>query len=606
MYKEYYGFMELPFNVTPGARFLFQTRSHLEALASMIYGIRERKGFILITGEVGTGKTTLIHTLFNYLDEKTKTAFIFHTSITFEELLNTILIELNLPIDEGGKTSHLRALSEYLIERSARGENLAVIIDEAQNLPVPVLEELRMLSNLETSTSKLLQIVLVGQPELEMKLNSENLRQLKQRIGIRRQITPLSIEEMKHYIDHRLNLVGSSSSKIFEPEAISLICGYAKGIPRVINIICDNALLIGFGLSRKKIDAGIIREVVRDMRISGLAEPAPSQPVPENKTQPRVKPPAMNPYGKAKDSNARFIVLLVIGIAFLVGLFLLANGSHFQKLRDNLTIHSNVTKLFSEVLLKVGGISLGSSNPIPTSQPPTQETGSTGVKAESPGHGFSSEARQDSGPPASRDESQVSSTGTGSVDQHASPSEPVLANTIENDSTPLLEAIPPSEKPTPGNIESSKPKNGVWKIVTVEEKECLLSLAQRYYSKGNETVVDFILQLNPEVHNVHLINHLQKIKLPEITEESLIIEQSDHTYKIHLGTFLTREPAKRYKEEPSLKGKEVEAVPKKVAPEETWYQVRAGRFKDKDECLRIIRSLKEKALLPIFVAEKSL
>jgi hypothetical protein len=161
-------------------------------------------------------------------------------------------------------------------------------------------------------------------------------------------------------------------------------------------------------------------------------------------------------------------------------------------------------------------------------------------------------------------------------------------------------------KPTLGNIEASKPKDGIWKIVTVEEKECLLSLARRYYSKENETVVYFILQCNPEVKNVHLINRLQKIKLPEITEESLIIEQLDHTYKIHLGTFLTRESAKRYKEEPSLKRKEVETIPKKVAPEETWYQVRAGRFKDKDECLRLIRVLKEKALLPIFIEENNL
>ena len=287
MYTQFYGFSEKPFNVTPDPKFLYQTPGHREALASMIYGVKERKGFISITGEVGTGKTTLIYTLLNHLlNEKVKAVFIFHTNITFQQFLKNLLLELELPIIEEEKTALLRQINEYLIQRLSHGENLAIIIDEAQNLSMEVIEELRMLSNLETPKFKLLQIVLVGQPELEVKLNSDELRQLRQRIGIRRQIRSLSREECKAYIDYRLNLVGNSNSNIFTSEAISLIYEYGKGIPRIINTICDNALLIGYGLAQKKINVNIIQEVIKDMNNSILNITPHPEPVSVNLTQP--------------------------------------------------------------------------------------------------------------------------------------------------------------------------------------------------------------------------------------------------------------------------------------------------------------------------------
>jgi type II secretory pathway predicted ATPase ExeA len=321
MYTSFYELSAKPFNVTPDPRFLYLTRSHRESLASMIYGIKERKGFILITGEVGTGKTTLIYSLLTHLNEKVNAVFIFHTSITFEQLLKNILLELGLPVSEEGKTYLLRTFHQYLIQSLSRDEKLAVIIDEAQNLPRDVLEELRMLSNLETPQSKLLQIVLVGQPELEVKLNSEDLRQLKQRIGIMRQIRPLSVGESQEYIDHRLRMVGSNSSKIFTDGAISLICNYAKGIPRTINTLCDNALLIGYGLSKKRVDGNIIHEVIRDMEGSVLDKPALVEPVAANLFQPPVLKSSMF-YKKA----SRFAILLLC-----VLLFFILGREYFQK-----------------------------------------------------------------------------------------------------------------------------------------------------------------------------------------------------------------------------------------------------------------------------------
>ncbi len=275
MYTQLYHFTEKPFNLTPDPKFLYLTSQHREALASMIYGIRERRGFISITGEVGTGKTTLIYTLLNNLSEKEKTVFLYHTNTTFEQILENILLELDIKVTNQDKISLLRKLNEYLIHKLNRDETLAVIIDEAQNLSKEVMEELRMLSNLETCKSKLLQMVLVGQPELEIKLNSPDLRQLKQRIGIRRQIKPLTFEESRAYIEHRLQHVGSTISKVFTPQAISMICRYSKGIPRNINVISENAFLIGYSLSKKKITAQIIKEVISDMSGSlSLQEPS--------------------------------------------------------------------------------------------------------------------------------------------------------------------------------------------------------------------------------------------------------------------------------------------------------------------------------------------
>ncbi len=266
MYNEFYGFSEQPFDITPDPKFLFLTESHREALASMNYGIKERKGFISISGEVGTGKTTLIHQLLDGLERGVKVVFISQTKVTFEQLLREIILELKLRlVGEQNKLSLTRKFNQYLIKRLALDNNLAIIIDEAQHLSIEALEELRMLSNLETATAKLLQIILVGQPELEDKLNSRELRQLKQRIVIRRRILPLREEDSRRYIEHRLKIVGSSTSQVFTPDALSMICHYSKGIPRTINILCDNAFLIGHGHGKKKVNPLIIQEVIRHM-----------------------------------------------------------------------------------------------------------------------------------------------------------------------------------------------------------------------------------------------------------------------------------------------------------------------------------------------------
>jgi type II secretory pathway predicted ATPase ExeA len=268
LYDKFFGFKESPFNPGPDPRFLYLSQSHREALASMVYGIEQRRGFIAITGEVGSGKTTLIHSLLSNLDNKTHTAFIFYPSGTYSDLLRNILIEFD--IDTEGKSDlELRLqFHHFVIDQFRKARNVALIFDEAQNMSPDVLEHLRLLSNLESPQEKLFQIILAGQPELSDKLDQPELRQLRQRIGIRREIEPLGDREVRNYIEHRLKVAGyEGNHRLFSEKALDLICYYSRGIPRMVNILCDNSLLTAYGLSKREIDESIIKEVLADLKI---------------------------------------------------------------------------------------------------------------------------------------------------------------------------------------------------------------------------------------------------------------------------------------------------------------------------------------------------
>jgi general secretion pathway protein A len=274
LYQTHFGLLQAPFNITPDPSFLYLSASHREALAQLSYGIRARKGFVVLTGEVGTGKTTLIHTLLNDLNGSAQTALIFNTLVSPTDLLRSVceefgLIESKRPLQE--IHDYLVSLNEFLLECYSKGENCALIIDEAQNLSAEVLESIRLLSNFETSKDKLLQILLVGQPELALRLNSPELRQLKQRVMLRHHLRVLSLQECCEYVSNRLKVAGADRA-IFTPNALESVYSYSSGIPRIVNVLCDNALLNGYALGRKEIDAGIIREVAEDLNITTNAE----------------------------------------------------------------------------------------------------------------------------------------------------------------------------------------------------------------------------------------------------------------------------------------------------------------------------------------------
>jgi len=269
MYETFYGLKENPFNVTPNPDYLYLGESHREALAQLLYGVREKKGFIVITGEVGTGKTTLLHYLLDKLDgnNHTKTAFLFNPKLTVNDFIQYILRDLGVRVQGQTKGEYLHHLHRYLLNAYRRDERVVLIVDEAQGLKSELLEEIRLLSNLETSRSKLLQIVLVGQPELDRILSQPEFRQLRQRINLRFQLSPLSFKETKEYIEKRLRIAGATEP-IFTERAIKEIYRRSGGIPRLINILCDNALLNGFALDQKVVDEKSVREVSTDLHLN--------------------------------------------------------------------------------------------------------------------------------------------------------------------------------------------------------------------------------------------------------------------------------------------------------------------------------------------------
>jgi general secretion pathway protein A len=282
MYNEYFGFTEAPFSLTPDPRFSYTNALYQEAFATLRYGIEARKGFIVITGEAGTGKTTLLRRLMQSFGRHVQTAYIYNPHVTLTELLRLILSDLGLPNRTDDRLAMIAQLNEYLIKQLKERNIVTLLVDEAQELSIEMLEEIRLLSNLETDTQKLLQIVLMGQPELERKLDQPELRQLKQRVALRCRLDPLPSNEVGEYIAARLKAVGYSRKDLFHASAVEKIAAHSRGIPRIINIICDNALLIAFAASKKTVSAATIDEVARDLRLNQQAAApgvAPSPPV---------------------------------------------------------------------------------------------------------------------------------------------------------------------------------------------------------------------------------------------------------------------------------------------------------------------------------------
>ncbi|MBN3040525.1 MAG: AAA family ATPase [Candidatus Omnitrophica bacterium] len=266
MYLEIYGIKKSPFNITADPGFFYESVTHKEALAALLYGIQEKKGIVLITGEVGTGKTTLCKTLLNRLDSSIKTSVMLSCpSFSHTQLLQAIVEDFGIKPLKKSRFDIIKQLNSFLIDVNLSGSTAVLIIDEAQNLSPSQLEHIRLLSNLETAQEKLLQIVLVGQPELADKLNQPKLRQISQRIFVKHSLRPLKSEEVKRYIEHRLN-ISELEDFLIMPESYDLIFEFSKGIPRLINMLCDRALLLGFVKNCRVFDAGTIKACIEELK----------------------------------------------------------------------------------------------------------------------------------------------------------------------------------------------------------------------------------------------------------------------------------------------------------------------------------------------------
>jgi len=277
MYKNYFGLKDNPFNVNPDPRYLFLTKEIEEALSGLMYGVQNRKGFITLTGEVGTGKTTLINRLVEWLHQRrVRTAFLFNSRMNTNQLFDFILAEFGISCESQTKSQQLMRFNQWLLDRYRAGETTVLIVDEAQNLTYPVLEEIRLLTNLETSTEKLLQIVLSGQQELEEKLKLPQLRQLRQRIMLRCKTTPLTKEQTHDYIAERLRIAGASGELIFSPKTIETIHLYSMGIPRVINLLCEHSLINAYVEQQRPISPKIVEDVAYEFQLDEVEPAAPA------------------------------------------------------------------------------------------------------------------------------------------------------------------------------------------------------------------------------------------------------------------------------------------------------------------------------------------
>ncbi len=285
MYERFFGLRESPFRVNPDPRYLFLTGQIQEALAGLTYGIKNRKGFILLTGEVGTGKTTLLNRLLDWLrGQRVATAFVFNSKFNESQLLDYVMADFGIPCNSRDKSQMLMRLNQWLLDRYRAGESTVLIVDEAQNLTSDVLEEIRLLTNLETSTEKLLQIILSGQPELEQKLRSPSLRQLRQRITLRCRTAALTLEETYGYVAERLRIAGANGEPIFSREAIEAVHLYSQGIPRVVNLLCEHALINSYVDHVQPVPAHAVEEVAREFQLDEVASVIDSGPAPSSGT----------------------------------------------------------------------------------------------------------------------------------------------------------------------------------------------------------------------------------------------------------------------------------------------------------------------------------
>jgi putative secretion ATPase (PEP-CTERM system associated) len=277
MYERFYQLRERPFALSPDPEYLYPSRVHREALDYLRYGLESQAGFVVITGEIGSGKTTLLQTLLRGLDTQTTVARIVNTMLEPRELIETIMIDFGLETDGRSKPLLLRDLAQYLVDQRLAGRLVLLVIDEAQNLSLAALEELRMLSNLETEKSKLLQVVMVGQPNLRDKLASSELEQLRQRITVSYHLMPLDPAETANYVNHRLRRAALGPPLEFPRDVTDVVHTRSRGVPRIINVICDAALVFGYAEERRQVDLPLMREVLAELETTGVL-PSPLVP----------------------------------------------------------------------------------------------------------------------------------------------------------------------------------------------------------------------------------------------------------------------------------------------------------------------------------------
>ncbi len=527
MYTDFYNLNEKPFNLTPSPRYLYLGDVHKEALALLTYGVVERKGFILLTGEVGTGKTTMVQALLSNLEQNVHSVYLSNPLLSKSDFMDY------LAFSAFKKKVHFRSKAEFLVEFEAflkeclqHQENFILLIDEAHRLSFELLEEVRLLSNMETAEEKLINIFLVGQPELNEKLSRPQCRALLQRISVRYHIKPLSLKETREYVKNRLYIAGArNGQKILPGITVKSVHQYAEGYPRMINILCDNALLLGYSREKHTITPGMIKECHQDLK---LETGAPK----EQRVEPKKKEKAVRDRSEWTDF-LKWIILLIL--AFLVGMFLTGKGVDvYHRLLSGSTKTEvrTTTKMTPQPAVK---------SAIPETEKTPQEL------------------------PVNVDEQERNSRhpkGDAAVPKSAAEEAPgVLEQKTRNAES---ERAVPSEEVPAG------------KTVTVKEGDTVTEMAAKIYGFVNDALVERIRKSNPEVRDMNWISVGQKIVFPPFEGTNEV-----PTYTVHIASFVPIERARKLFHQLSEQGYEAYILPFHDPEKGNVFRVTVGNFKDR-------------------------
>jgi general secretion pathway protein A len=599
MYTEYFGFYEKPFNVTPDPRFFYANPAYQEAYASLLYGIRERKGFIVLTGEVGTGKTTLLRRLMGNLQEPVHFVFFYNTTLTFDELLSFACEDFGLEVAAKGRLYQIEALNAFLLELLQKDGTGVLLIDEAQNLDDAVLENLRLLSNLETSSEKLLQIVLVGQPELEQKLAQPKLRQLKQRVAIHCQLDCLKEREVGPFIYHRLRLVGCERRDLFTAEAIQRIAWYSKGVPRLINIICDNALLVTYSTDQQQISVAIIEEVAQDLHLkTGVRAPREmvslesislSPSIAESHFSVSTKKEAAEkaeevPVTVAWSVPGRSRSLWWVGGGALAAL-LLAGATFYPQYRERLAaIGGQVENWFGDAgkhfislthqpTGRAGGSEEQKKEKIPAQDQSDRYLNGQVQPQENPS------LRQQAVDLATQgQEAFVSESAMENPRVVAGPSVPALEQSVEGASIPVKQPDQKMAVLATNNVKTQSTQS-----VVVRQGTTISAIILEAYGNYNALALDLIKEFNPHIVTLDKIATGEQLKLPSLTRETLLREQSDGSYHLILASFANLAKANEFAQRVRRQGYSVRVTPQPVSATIVLQRVEIESLKNPEE-----------------------
>lgn len=573
MCTAYFGLREQPFNITPDPRFFYATPGHEEVYANLLYGIRERKGFITLVSEPGTGKTTLLYKVMRELEPAIHTSFFYNTNLTFDELLDFVCSDFGLPVQAGRRLEKIQALNQFLLTRLEEGGTAVLIIDEAHNLADDVWENLRLLSNFETASKKLLQIVLVGQPELAKKLGRPELRQLKQRIAIYCRLDRLKVQAVGPFIYHRLRVAGCTRQDVFTPEAIRRIAAYSGGIPRLINMICDNALLIAYGTAQQTVGETIIEKAANGLLLKREYPLVAYEKTSEEEALWNAQM-AYREQGLTDRTDA-------VGTADRGVTTTPQNGLEEAPQAPAAEISRSWARRFTWVgiaisivlLLRVGSVlifpqqtraRIADLSSIESRAPIEQEKDKPGVQES---------------PPITPDPSSLPTRDEpgGQESSPIIPSPSALPPTEQHPESPKAET-PELLSPTQSTDFSEEKWQG--QSVTITRGDTITAIVFKVYGNYNVLAFDLIKEFNPHIADLNRIAVGKQVWLPFLTRETLLRKQADGSYHLIIGSFHRKGNAERVARTARRQGYAVTITQRRMSGTHLLHRVEIERLRD--------------------------